>query len=377
MFHLTFFRARSETTDQPNKSLANFIIFPDFKDYENPFFRRGGVRTAATAAVLEQLDKWLAETKGSSIVEEFDMFAGTSFGASLVADMVYGDVSARTLARELGDGRFSAMMPPNSLERALGALQLRPLYDGIGKRAMLSRHIPYNTRLSDTDKHVVITGFDVDSRLPMSFCSWKSEPTASMLVRDAIDITTSTPGYFPIATTTSSGDRIRGIDGMMFATNPSDIAYTYALSLFGAQADIRVLSIGAGRGGQSYLPRSLLTDQSGGLQWVNQGELVETLFDCPQHITEFRMSRLTTALGHRYVRVNGYISNNKLDDTKPQNISSLKERGKTWWLCNKEQICKSIFDYDEADSQNRNEDDDDDDDDEDYEDDEDDSDDDD
>lgn len=323
----------------------------------------GGVRTAATAAVLEQMDKWLIETKNSSIVEEFDMFAGTSFGASLIADLVYGDISARTLSREYSDGRFSAMMPPNSLERALGALQLRPLYDGIGKRAMLSRHIPYSTRLSDTDKHVIVTGFDVDARLPLTFCSWKSDNTSSMLVRDILDITTATPGYFPIATTTSSGDRIRGIDGMMFATNPSDIAYSYALSLFGAQEDIRILSVGAGRGGQSFLPRSLLSDQSGGLQWVNQGELVETMFDCPQHITEFRMARMTTALGHRYVRVNGYISNNKLDDTKPPNIASLKERGKTWWLCNKDQICRNIFDYDELNQpeENRESDDEDDD----------------
>lgn len=321
----------------------------------------GGVRSTATAMVLENLEAWLRH-RDSSIYQEFDMFAGTSSGALLVADMVYGDMTAAGISRECNDIRFSLMMPPNSLERALGSLQLRPLYDGIGKRAMLSRHVKATTRLCDTQKHVLMTGFDIDSRRPINFCSWK--PNSHILVRDVLDISTATPGYFPIATTTSSGDRIRGVDGMLVGTNPTDIAYTYALSLVGKDADIRVLSIGSGCSGYN---RATMHDQAGGLQWFNQGELMETLFDAPQHITEFKMEGLTKALGHKYIRVNGVIPNSRLDDTKALNVSCLKERGNTWWRQHKHEICREIFDYNSEDEEEDDDGDEDEDDDSDYE----------
>ncbi len=303
----------------------------------------GGVRGAAAIAFLDKLDQALVAT-GSSLRDRFDMFVGTSSGAMIIAGLIYGGLTPE----EIKDKFFSyrvckQVFPPSTRDDVFGVMQLRPKYDGKGKRTLLERHLPPHTRLNDTIKDVAITGYDVDRQECLVMRNWHRE-YAHMLARDAVDISTAAPAYFPLVRSSSTGQHIRGIDGGVFANNPTDIAYSLALQRYGPDTDIRVLSVGTGLH-QEHEPdtEAKIPDNSGGIQWMVEGRLMNIVYDAPQNQVHNRMEMFTSALGHRYIRVNGPVTSTGIDNVERANLIALKATGVSWWEEHGADAWKTLF----------------------------------
>jgi len=295
----------------------------------------GGIKGAAVVSFLDKLEEYLLENTGKTVLQTFDVFAGTSIGALIIAAIVYGNLSPKEPRDNLFCHEKAKKIMPEHPWDLLGPFQLEPMFDGKGKRAAIEEHIPEGTQLQDTEKHVFFTSYNVDSKLPMMFCSW--ENTAVTDVRDIIDMSSAAPIYFPIV---ESGG-VRGCDGAIFANNPTDLVYSHVLSM-GPEPDVRVLSIGTGYHHEKHPGHSSLPDGAGGIQWMTEGDLMETVYSLPQYAVDLKMKSFCSALNHAYVRVNGFVKDTSMHNISEENIASLKQDGETWWENNKDQIIMDI-----------------------------------
>lgn len=301
----------------------------------------GGVRGAAAAAALAELESELLAERGMGLYEAFDMFAGTSTGALIVAAIVY----ARMPASEIRDKVYrqtnmAHAMPTSIADLLFGVAQFQPKYDGKGKRDLIDEYTEATMKLGDTDKKVLFTAFDVSTGKPDIIKSWDTEDQ-NLNLRQVLDECTAAPGYFPIVTT----DGRRFADGAIFANNPTDCAFAEALkSCDNSQTIVRVLSVGTGK--HETTVHKEVKDHIGGLQWVGQYGLLDTVYTTPQDLVDYRMNVFATATKSGYVRVNGTLKQMAMDDTCDQNIITLKDRGARWYHEKKDEIWREIIGLD-------------------------------
>ena len=301
----------------------------------------GGIRGAACASFLKQLER----DTGRPIRESFDMFAGTSVGGILVAAMVYGGLTAEQICDELMTTEVGMEMMPSTLaDRFLSVAQTIPKFDGKGKRAVIDRYCGAGRRFCpqewETERNgrlpfVLFTTYDLVRGRPRIHRNW--EDGSDELVADVVDQTSAAPGFYPVVSsdTPVSGPQ-RGVDGALFANNPTDCAYAEALKIYGPGADIRVLSVGTGYAAET--PVADASDNVGGIQWLSKNNLLSIIFDGPQEVVDMRMRAFTEAMDHEYVRVTGAVHNTSIDDVSGWNIKSLKATGEAWWYRDRAEV---------------------------------------
>jgi patatin-like phospholipase/acyl hydrolase len=197
----------------------------------------GGIRGIIPARVLERL-----ETHRPGIVQEFDLYAGSSTGAVLAAGFAHG-FDPRFM-RQMYQG-FGKQVFANSIWDDLRDLKyiLGADYSIDNLKALLERVIGEKT-LGDLEKKVLIATFDLkdESRDPPR---WKpkffhnypdSRGDSEERLVDVVIRSAAAPMYFPI---------YQGyIDGGVSAINPSMCALAQALNE--GFLDIRLLSLGTG-----------------------------------------------------------------------------------------------------------------------------------
>ena len=197
----------------------------------------GGIRGILPARVLERL-----ETHRPGIVQNFDLFAGSSTGAVLAAGFAYG-FGARFM-RQMYQG-FGRKVFADSIWDDIRDLKyiLGADYSIENLKALLERVIG-ETTLGDLEKNVLIATFDLkdESRDPPR---WKpkffhnypdSRGDSEERLVDVVIRSAAAPIYFPI---------YQGyIDGGVSAINPSMCALAQAFNE--GFLDIRLLSLGTG-----------------------------------------------------------------------------------------------------------------------------------
>ncbi len=197
----------------------------------------GGIRGIIPARVLERL-----ETHVPGIVQEFDLYAGSSTGAVLAAGFASGfdPRFMRQMYQGFGEQVFvdSIWDDLRDLKYILGAD-----YSIDNLKALLERVIG-ETTLGDLEKKVLIATFDLkdESRDPPR---WKpkffhnypdSRGDSQERLVDVVIRSAAAPIYFPI---------YQGyIDGGVSAINPSMCALAQAFNE--GFLDIRLLSLGTG-----------------------------------------------------------------------------------------------------------------------------------
>lgn len=310
----------------------------------------GGVKVSSALAVLEELETTLAST-GKTLLDVFDVFAGTSAGALVVAALVYGGLTAKEIRQHFFTKEALERMMPQHFY--LEWLQMTCKYDGVEKRKMINEIIKPDCRLRDTLKVVVITAYDTLQKQPIVFCS-ECEETSSILLRDLLDGASAAPTYYPLVYCTSLGRPLRLIDGAVFCNNPAFLAYTKMNEIYEHTLQgVKVLSLGTGEHSlekptevvnlfQYETPLNLLTynshphrDNAGGLEWLTEGDLMGIIYESPQMVVDMQLKSWTNVMRDSYVRVNGRLPSNKIDDITPSNLKALIENGKQWWEANK------------------------------------------
>ncbi len=339
----------------------------------------GGIKGIAVCVFLRNLDIYLTEN-GSSLFDFFDMFVGTSTGSLIVSAIAYEKMSGKDLVERLyTKSNIDKMMKESKVEEEIHLVEGRPKYTGLGKKEVIEYYIRDKLIQESNGKDVMMTALKIsygkylqDSiepptkhvsksvsdtivinnvKHPMLFKSWESE---QYKVSEVCDASSAAPAYFPCVTVnklsselllsdlryqTVSKEFITCVDGALFAANPAMCAYTEALKKYGPTADIRILSIGCG----SYKNDTSVKQDWGIAQWMMQGDLTGLLISGPQMSVHENVECLAEAMGHKYVRVTGYVPDYSLDNIKDSNIEALKRAGEQWWHSYEHEVIEKIY----------------------------------
>lgn len=240
----------------------------DRRDFHVLAIDGGGVSGIFAAAVLAGLEEDLE----AALIGHFDLVVGTSTGGIIALGLgaglspraildFYIDEKDRIFANRMRWRRlrhpFLAKYRPArfqvALERIFGSKLLGqsavplviPAYN-VGENDVYLFKTPHHPRLRR------------DHKVPM----W----AVAMA-------TAAAPTYFPAFRL--PGDRVRLVDGGVWANNPAMVGLTEAVSMFGRSLDdVRVLSVGTT---SSTRARSRRLDNAGLIRWARGPNVVETL----------------------------------------------------------------------------------------------------
>jgi uncharacterized protein len=298
----------------------------------------GGVRGCVVARFLENLERALYERNGEGKLHEtFDLFVGTSTGALIVSGIAHKRLPANFISNYIYTEKVCGRIFNKTWrERIFGLIQKRPMYNGVGKRQIIKEILSDTRQFNDTAKHVMVTCYDITTNEHILFKSWN--PSGMIKLIDALDVSSAAPGYFP--SVEYKPDRY-GIDGGIFANNPTETAYIEALQLFGKDNDIRILSIGTGKGKKCSIGKD--STHYGGINWATQGELVDLLMCAPIESCDYRMKRWSSLMDHKYIRINGNIDDTALDDCSQENIDKLRKLGDELWYKYQDEVLDLIL----------------------------------
>ena len=230
----------------------------------------GGIRGIFSAAVLA----FFEEDLGIRIPDHFDLIVGTSTGAIIALGLGAGMRPAEIV--ELYAHRKDEIFPP-ARRRAPGKARslLRSKYRPDGLEAAL-RTAFGDRLLCESGVPLVIPSFDLGRRGVHVF----KTPHHERLRRDwrvsMVDVAlaaSAAPTFFPAHTLPD--EHVRLIDGGVWANNPSTVAVTEAVSLFGQPLDnIKLLNIGTIT---SNAVRARHLDTGGLFSWIRSPNVVDVL----------------------------------------------------------------------------------------------------
>lgn len=286
----------------------------------------GGIKGTIVVEFLRELEDHL----GKPLHEVFDMFIGTSTGALIASTMGYQGLSANQIADLYSVENANRIMPQSCWNSLFGIFEFKPKYSGKGKTTLINKYITNTTANVPT----IIPYYAINRKQPMLYKSYERHFAPEMTIQQAVDMSSSAPAFFPAV----SAHGICGIDGGVFANNPTEIGYIHGMEYFKDEDnDIRVLSIGCGLDEETYKPCSYYKS-IGGIQWVTSGEMLDLLMGSPAQISDQKMKFMTRKLGHKYLRVNEIIKNNSMDDVSQQNIDILRQEGINWFHMYKDRL---------------------------------------
>ncbi|MBD3419113.1 MAG: phospholipase [Chitinivibrionales bacterium] len=274
----------------------------------------GGIRGAASAEFLRLLEK----DTGKSVYDMFDFFAGTSTGGIIAVGIGVLKMKAAKLAELYNYQNGNAIMNKTIWDRRFGMIQVKPKYDGKGKRRILKKYFG-DAKFGSAKKPTMVVTYDVEKRVSAVLKSFKQ---TSLSVVEAADATSAAPTYFP---TVKCGPQWL-IDGGVIANNPSMCAYAEAFKRWkGTDEDIRVVNIGTGT-------RTRKIDGKESRDWGAIGWLKHDLLGVTMDETtvEYQMK---TILDKKYLRINSELLevSDDMDDCSRGNIKNLKVLGEEWY----------------------------------------------
>jgi len=285
----------------------------------------GGVRGKIASSFLQELEKFLQQKYSLSIYDKFDMFVGTSTGSLIVGALAYEKLTGEEINNDIYSVKnCEKIMDKTIWDEVLGVFQTEPKYTTDGLKRVLDSVILNDKLISDTEKDVLITAFDIDNFKPIVFKSFKHDIT----IKKALRMSSAAPAYFPTVHDEKSG--IWCIDGAVTGMNcPSEAAYSEALKIYGKEEDIRILSLGTGFKHKKGFGKE--SENFGGIEWVTKGDLMNIMFSAPQISVNYKMNVFTKALNHKYLHIDEEIENVTMDDVSEENINKLEEYGKQWF----------------------------------------------
>jgi patatin-like phospholipase/acyl hydrolase len=286
----------------------------------------GGIRGIIPALVLAEIE---ARTR-RPIAELADLIAGTSTGGILAC--------ALTVPGEDGRPRHSAQAlcelyrteGPKIFHRSLWRIiesadgLIDEKHDAGALEDALRRYLG-DARLGDALTRVLVTSYDLESRTPFFFKSWRvDEPGREFPMRVVARATAAAPTYFEpeLAQPADGSAPLTLVDGGVFATNPSMCAYAEAQRLEpGSQTT--VVSLGTGQ-----LTKPIHYEQAkdwGLVEWVRP--VIDVVFDGVSDTVDYQLHQL---LAGDYTRLQTVLerASDALDDASERNLELLSEQAR-------------------------------------------------
>ncbi|WP_392354042.1 CBASS cGAMP-activated phospholipase [Brevundimonas sp. LF-1] len=259
----------------------------------------GGYMGLYTACVLAALE----EDIGGSIMDRFDLVAGTSVGGIIALGLAKGIPAAEIRDAFLARGAdiFTDRPPPQSKVSKTVALlpnAKRARYGPDALRQTVVDLVGGETRLGDLDHRVMIPAVNLTKGLPQVFKT-SHHPT---FVRDwrlkVVDValaTSAAPTFFPL-------HRIAGelfADGGLYANAPDHLALHEAEHFLRQPLEsIRMLSIGTTT--SRFSVSNAIGVNLGWMGWMEDQRLPNVMIAAQQENTNYMMGH---RLGERYLRI--------------------------------------------------------------------------
>ncbi len=260
--------------------------------------------------------KKLEEESSKNIFNSFDLFIGTSAGATNALMLGMNGCKIEDLEKFWTIENLKKIMNQSFIDKT-SIFQTRPKYSNDGKKEILGNFFQ-NKKIGESLKPVVVTAYDLEARKPILLSSY-SDP--NVLAVDAANASSAAPIYFPTA---SMEDGRWLIDGGIATNNPSLIGYVEAKKLFFTN-NIKVLGIGAGLNKRKISGKN--STNWGALGWLRHDILGIMLESSLQN------EILKELIGEDYLRINSAIGdvNRRMDDISDRNLTKIRNLAEKWW----------------------------------------------
>lgn len=298
----------------------------------------GGIRGIIPLYYLMYLEKELIKITGKNIVETFDMFAGTSVGSMILGTLLFRTYETKNIMSEIienifTDANFYYIFKDYNYSSIVG---LNPKYDSKNKNDLIKKYIKDDVYFNNigSNKHFMVPYYSITQEKPIFYKSYK-ESKEKHKASDIICASSSAPIYFS-SYVFSDGSEI-GIDGAVFANNPTDSLYADALELYNT-TDIRILSLGTGDpilnpGKPNYY-------MGGAIEWITKGSLINIIMDSNQAVVDYKMKIFAKDNDDKYIRIHKPL-NVALDDLSK--IDFLKDEAMKWFVETKDKVLDLII----------------------------------
>ena len=275
-------------------------------------FDGGGVRVIMGVYFLKKLE----EESSQSIYESFDLFIGTSAGATNALMLGMNASIVEDIEKFWTIENLKKIMNQSFIDKT-SIFQTRPKYTNEGKKEVLSNFFG-NKRMGKSKKPVIVTAYDLEARQPILISSYNDPEVSAVYAANA---SSAAPIYFPTA---NMEDGRWLIDGGIATNNPSLLGYIEAKKLFSTN-NIKVLGIGAGLNKRKISGKN--SRNWGALGWLRHDILGIMLESSLQN------EILKDLIGENYLRVNSPIGNvnRRMDDMSEKNLLRIKDLADEWW----------------------------------------------
>ncbi len=297
----------------------------------------GGIRGAATAQFLSEVEKKLQSDHKKSIRDCVDFYAGTSTGSIIALALATTDMTMTQISNLYNFKTAAKIFTENKGLFEIDGINA-PKFEASGKTEVLKTKLG-KARLCDVpkDKHVLAVTYAIEKRKSVVIKSNK-ESCQNLFSYEVADASSAAPTYFPTKglEIPANGDEYWLIDGGVIANNPTMCAIAEARRIWKdfSLSDFRVVSIGTG-----FMSRKINGPESrkwGGIQWMTKGKIMEVVTD--ESITAYQC--MTIMDRGNYIRVNAKLApqqgllqapDDAMDDVSKTNIKRLKQLGDFWF----------------------------------------------
>ena len=309
----------------------------------------GGARGLFSYKLLRTIQTQLS----ISLHDYFDLFVGSSIGALIATHFAqespfHSSHSAQS-AQLFTIEQYRQIFNKGLLEKTLGLFQIHPVYDGVGKRAVIEQVNKVNV-MSEFTKPVVITAYEMKGKnsCPLTITSYDPE-FQDWSVNDVLDACSAAPCYFPPIT---YKNRLF-IDGGVACNQPLLVAFSEAQKILKKASngnggnggdgngdggggdgnnnyvqsfhDLSILSIGTGIINDITINSDEKKENWGTLSLFEHG-LLDLLTEAPNQSIVKEMTTLFKHLDVNHLHLNyEFPTVIQLDDTSPEHHQLMEE----------------------------------------------------
>lgn len=279
----------------------------------------GGIRGIIPALLLAAIEG----RTGEDISHLFDLIAGTSTGGILALGLCTPDAA--------GSPAYSAARLVEFYESRGREIFARSFWRGVSAAGGLSdERYPEGplegilseyfgeTTLEAALTDVLISSYDLESRQPFFFKSWRKE-TKAVPMRWAARATSAAPTYFEPLQLQVGEQLVTLVDGGVYLNNPAVSAYAEARRRFPDERDFLVVSMGTG---QLTRPIHYAEAKDWGLvQWAVP--LLNVVFDGVSAAVDYQLRQILGPMFYRF-QTELDLALDDMDNASRSNIEALK-----------------------------------------------------
>lgn len=323
----------------------------------------GGIKGIILINLLDKLEREL----GKKIYDMFDYFSGASIGAVIISGIIYSKYTLEYIKHDLVTDAFIREVfnsPSDKFLYKLAKSKENKFTDFLINMTMLSRimhkkpiykkgkinileNIFHGIKLHDNqEKKILIPIFDCNRNKPVYITNYDDE---NYYLKDICYAAITIPGLYEVNTYNALSDdtaMLAGLDGGIFRSNPVDLAYAYALKLWGAKTPMKIFSMGTGYYYFDEL-NSNCGSKWGPIKWLTRGNIINKLIHGNTVVTSYTANMIADSLGHKFYRTDIPIDNYKYAQGLifyPDTIEELQKYSNLYWDMDKENILKFFDD---------------------------------